>query len=306
MGTDAFGRSTDEQGTRPTARTARPARPEGGGFGVPGWVAGLLIGVVGLGGSALYLVQEERANRDDPVQQAQRGEIQNLDPRSLLRADRLTAAYAAGTAGLPAGEIVTGLTVSSTGLELVTRDRGAFQRSVIVDVALGTTSRRQGRSEAAGVAPARLDVRGVQPAVERVLDRIEEDTARVDRVLVSFTEEDGVARQSEWRLQVDDVRPRDTTWYASVDGRTVRRSDEDASITRPELRPPETPAPAATPTRPSAPSSSSSTTTSTITIVRNGRRVKLSGAKARRLQRCLGAAAGDRPAFTKCLAEAGL
>lgn len=303
MGTDAFGRSTDEQGTRPTAR---PVRPDGRGFALPGWLVGLLIGVVGLGGSALYLVQEERANRDDPVQQAQRGEIQNLDPRSLLRADRLAAAYAAGTAGLPAGEIVTGLTVSSTGLELVTRDRAAFQRSVIVDVALGTTSRRQGRSEAAGVAPARLDVRGVQPAVERVLDQIEEDTARVDRVLVSFTEEDGVVRQSEWRLQVDDVRPRDAGWYASVDGRAVRRSDEDASITRPELRRPETPAPAATPTRPSAPSSSSSTTTSTITIVRNGRRMKLSGARARRLQRCLGAAAGDRPAFTRCLAEAGL
>lgn len=299
MGTDAFGRSTDSSTTATAVPRSTPG--PGGGFTVPGWLVMLLIGVVGLGGTAVYLVREERSNRDDPVQQAQRGEIVNLGARSLLRADRLPAAYAAATAELPDGEVVTGLTVAPTGLELTTRDRGAFQRFVSVDVALGTTSRRAGRSEAAGVAPARLDVRGVQPAVQRVLDRIEEDTARIDRVYVNFTQTDGVARQSEWRLEVDDVRPRDTTWYASVDGRTIRRSDEDASITRPELRPTPTPEPVATPPRPSVPASPGG---ASVTIIRNGKRVRLTGAKARRLQRCLGAAAGDRPAFTKCLEEA--
>lgn len=301
MGIDAFGRSTDPQSAR-TAAT-RPSGGDGGGK-IPGWVVALVLAVISLGGTAVYLVQEERQNRDDPVQQALRGEIQNLDSRSLLRTGELRAAMRAAAGRLADDEVVTGMTIAPTRVQVTVRDRGAFQRLLAVDVALGTTATDAGRSESDGLAASRVDLAGVEPAVRRVLGRIEEKTARIDTVTLSLTSSDGVARQSEWRIQVNDVRPRDATWYASADGSAIRRNDEDATITRPELRPVATPEPAATPVRPS--SSTTTTTTSSITIVRNGKRVKLSGAKARRLQRCLGKAAGDRPAFTACLQQAGL
>lgn len=305
MGTDAFGRSTGQTSTRPSDRPASGGSRPDGPIGIPGWAVMLLIALISLGGTAVFLVKAERRNRDDPVQQALRGEITNLGPGSLLRADRLPAAYAAAVAQLQDGEVVTGLTVSPVGLQITTRDAGAFQRIVRVDVALDATAQAAGRSELPGLRPDRVDLRGVQPAVQRVLDRVEEDTALIEGVSLSLNTADGVARAVEWQVRLDEVRPRDTGWYARLDGGAVRRGDEDVTITRPDLRPAATPAPipTSTPTRPSPPRSTT-TTSSSVTIVRNGKRVRLSGAKARRLQRCLAGAAGDRPAFTRCLEEA--
>lgn len=306
MGTDAFGRSTDEP--RATAASVRPAAPRGGDAGdgvvVPAWLIGLLLCVIGLGGTALVLVGAERENRDDPLQQALRGEIVNLGERSLLRADRLAAAYAAARGRFRADDVVTAVAVAPTGLSLTVRDEGAFQRTVGVDVALGTSSTDAGRSESEGLAPARVALRGVQPAVRRVLARIRETTARIRDVSLTLATADGVTRAAEWRITVDDVRPRDATWYAAVDGRVVRRGDEDPALTRP---PSPRPAPAATPARPTRPSGVTTTSSSSsVTIVRDGRRVRLGPVRSRRLQRCLGRAVGDRDALRSCLREAGL
>lgn len=312
MGTDAFGRSIDETPaqatTAPSGRSAPSGVPgtSGPGVVVPGWLIGLLLGIIALGGTAFVLVRAERENRDDPLQRALRGEVVNLGPLSLLRGDRLPAAYAAATRRLRDGELVTGLELAPAGLGLTVRDPGAFQRFVSVDVALGTASTDSGRSEADGLAPGRIELAGVQPAVERVLARIEEETARIDGVQLLLDTTDGTTRAAEWRITVEEVRPRDTAWFASIDGRVVRRADEDAALTRPQRQPAAVApaAPAATPVRPTGPTITSSS--STITIVRNGRRVRLGKERTRRLQRCLGRASGDRTALQTCLREVGL
>lgn len=306
MGTDAFGRSSDERdagaGARPVdGPSAAPDRT----VTVGPWLIVLLLGAISLGGSALFLVRAERENRDDPVQQAQRGEITDRSARSLLRADPLRAAYAAALRRVREGELVTGLTVTPVGLTLQVRDGRAFLRRLEVDVVGGVEARDAGRSEADGLLPSRVDLRGVPAAVARVRARIPEAAARVTGVDLGLTVTDGRVAQSEWRLAVADVRPRDETWFARRDGRVVRRSDEDAALTRPELRPPPaaTPSPAATPAARPGRSSAGS-----VTVFSNGRRVRLTGARARRLQVCIeeARARGTGDAVGRCLEAAGL
>ncbi|WP_372790869.1 hypothetical protein [Paraconexibacter sp.] len=230
MGTDAFGREVDESRTASSAATRVPGIPGGGPrrTGVPGSLIALLLATISLGGTAAALVVEERGKLDDPLEQARRGEITNLDSRSFLRARNLDHAYTAATRGLAADEVVTQLTVAPTGLELFTRDDAARQRVRRVDAAYAVSSRQAGRSESAGLPPDRLLITGAETAVRAVLSRLRDPDASVVSVQVSFSELERRITQAEWLLEVAGVRPRDARWYASVDGTKVRRSSDPA------------------------------------------------------------------------------
>lgn len=228
MGTDAFGRSGGDTATTPAVPgTAR------GPVTVPGWLVALLLAVLSLGGTALVLVRAERDKLDDPLQQVLRGEVVNLHEVSLLRADRARRAFAAAVAGMRPDEVVTSLVLAPAGLTLNTRDDGAFQRVHTVDVAFGVERSQSGRVEIPGLRPGDVRLDGVEALTRAVLDRIPERSARVDRVTLGriLLPERGTAVQSEWRIDVDEVRPSDSTWFARVDGAVVRRADEPVELT---------------------------------------------------------------------------
>jgi len=305
MGTDAFGRSTGDDTPASTGATPTPL-PAGVPGGrrppivVPGLLVALVLGVLSLGGTALVLVKEERAKVDDPIEQARRGAITNLEPNSFLRGPRLVRAYAAATRKLKPDEVITQLAVSPTALELYVRDEGAFQRLVRVDPAFAVTASDAGRSESAGLRPSDARLTGVPDIARRVLARIPEKTAEVQTIRLALTPTDGIAVQSEWRIDVGEVRPRDSSWFASVDGTRVRRSDEPTELTQeqtvlarpvPGVAPLVVQAPVATPTpAPAAGATPRRRTTSSsgrgVTVIRNGRRVRLTAGDKRRLQRC--------------------
>lgn len=227
MGTDAFGRSGGDTATVPVGQGA------GRGPAAVLVLVGLVLAVLSLGGTALVLVRAEREKLDDPLQQVLRGEVVNLHEASLLRADRARRAFAIAAAGLRPDEVVIGLVLSPAGLELTTRDDGAFQRRHTVDVAFGVERSQSGRNEIPGLRPAAVQLGGVEALTRAVLARIPERTAQVDRVTLGriLLPERGAAVQSEWRIDVDEVRPSDSTWFARADGAVVRRPDEPREIT---------------------------------------------------------------------------
>lgn len=234
MAKDAFGNPTGGGVASPSPTPTAAEGPGGPGRdGLPGGVLLLLLVVLSLAGSAFVLVSEERANRDDPVQAAQRGEISTLDARSLLMTSNLERAWAAARRELSVDEVVLELRVSPVGLAVTVRDGEERQRQLAVDVAFVVRSLDRGESSRDGVAAAGVPITAVARAALGVLDRAG-PRARVDAVRSSITatRSGDPANLIEWIVDVEGVRLAQRTWFASPDGSRVRLSSEPREITQ--------------------------------------------------------------------------
>jgi hypothetical protein len=239
MAKDAFGNDTAGEAGSPSP-TARPVPgpaaqdiAKTGRDGLPGGVLLLVLVVLSLAGSAFVLVREERANRDDPVQAAQRGEISMLDGRSLLRTANLERAWAAARGEMTDTDVVLDLRVTPVGLVATVRDADEQQRDIVIDVAFDVRSSDRGESARDGVRAADVPTRAVERAVRGVLGRAAPG-AQVESVRASITlpGADVSASLVEWTLDVTGVRLAGRTWFASPDGSRVRLPAEPRELTR--------------------------------------------------------------------------
>lgn len=109
-----------------------------------------VLTLVALGGTAVALVVNERHNRDDPVQQGERGDVGGITGASLLRKVNLDRAVAAANAAVRPDEQIVDLTLYPTRMSVYVRNTFGDQRVLRIGLDHKVSANDAGSSSTSG------------------------------------------------------------------------------------------------------------------------------------------------------------
>ncbi|MCW3013472.1 MAG: hypothetical protein JWO02_564 [Solirubrobacterales bacterium] len=302
---NAFGAGSGASSSSSVTAAAVPAGGDGPRRRSERWIP-LTIVLLSLVGTGLALWRAERGALADPVKQGERGAVQGIDGRSLLRAQNLRRAFDAVSADVRVDEVVTDVQISPVLVRLSVRDANGHARIIDTNLAFKTSSRDAGLNPSDGPALAQLDVSAPGRLVATALQRGGFPARAVTDVGWSYNA--GAERKQTWTLTLHDVPIADQTWEADATAATVRRTSDPvpAEPARPEPEQPTpavaTPKPKPTPARPK-PTKRTSTPprSNAVTITVNGTRVITDPQTARRIAACIRRAGTKRVDIIRCI-----
>lgn len=184
----------------------------------------LVFIVLVFGACAAVVVPLEQHYANDPLEKARRGEVDGLDPLSMLRAANTRRALREVAKRSPSEVRIQSLTIRPTSVDLsVEVPAEGSRRTFTVDPGFGVSSGDPSdASSDSGVTFRRLDG-GVPERMARiVLDQVRRPAAALDYVIAGIPSSAGAGLT--WQLYLKGGRVRDRAWTADADGTNVRRN----------------------------------------------------------------------------------
>jgi hypothetical protein len=204
--------------------TAVPARDDDRTGGPRESLILLLFTVLTVALSAFVLINEEHDAVHDPVQKASRGEINGLDPESMLREENVRRALAKVDAG--PRPLVTTIRVSPERIDLTVRDNDGSRKLLSIDTAFDVTERNFGVGDDDAMRTSQIDAAAPQRMVRAVAERTRLGEDAVDYVSMSAS---GDAVQN-WYMSLDEGPARTRAWIAAADGSDLRKPGELSQV----------------------------------------------------------------------------
>jgi hypothetical protein len=188
--------------------------------GAPEGVILLLFAIITVAISAYVLLSSEQDAKTDPVQKAARGEIQGLDPQSMLREANLRRALSKLADG--SRPFLISLRVSATKVDVTARDADGSRKVISVDTAFDLKESDFGVGDDKAVRPSVIDASGPERMARAVGERTRLGPDAIDYVALSAT---GTGERT-WYMSLDQGPARVRQWVASADGTDVRKPGE--------------------------------------------------------------------------------
>lgn len=184
----------------------------------------LIFIVLVFGACAAVIVPLERHYADDPLEKARRGEIEGLDPLSMLRAANATHALREVAERSPAEVRIQDLTIrpASVALSVEIPAEGS-RRTFTVDPGFGVSAGNPtDASSDSGATFRGIDGGAPERMALIVLGRLHRPAEALDYVVASIPVSAG--DKLSWLLFLKGGRVRDRAWRADADGANVRRN----------------------------------------------------------------------------------
>ena len=203
-----------------TSPVTTPVTDDDGGRGPREGLILLLFTILTIALSAYVLIGEEHDAVHDPVQKAARGEIEGLDPESLLREENLRRALV--KIEKSPRPLISNLRVSAIRVDVTALDSDGSRKIVSIDPAFKVTQHDFGVGEDASVRTTQIDAGAPQRMVRAVAERTRLGAGAVDYVAMSFS---GSGDRS-WYMSLDEGPARIRQWIAAEDGSDLRKPGE--------------------------------------------------------------------------------
>jgi hypothetical protein len=198
-----------------------PGEEEAGQHGgAPEGLILLLFVAVTLAVSTWVLISSEHDAETDPVQKAARGEIQGLDPQSMLREANLRRALAKlGDGRYP---LLISLRVSPTSVIATARDADGYRKVITLDPGLHARTSDFGVGEDDSFRASEIDTSGPERMARAVTERSRLKLDAIDYATL-WTDGNG---DHNWYMALDQGPARVRQWQAAPDGTDVRKPGE--------------------------------------------------------------------------------
>lgn len=199
----------------------------------PGRLALALFTVAVLAAGAFMFVTVEGDAVDDPVQQAQRGEIGTADARSLVREANLARALDAIDGELQDGGYIDNFRLDPVRVNAIIVQPSGLRQNVAVNVAFEVTTTDAGTGEGEGLQPDDIDPSAPERIIRVSRRKFELQPQNFDYMVANepFSEGDDSSWTAFWKLPL-----KDNDISAAGDGTDVRRLGTPDAKTRAETK----------------------------------------------------------------------
>lgn len=225
-----------------SAATGRPdpvpgSEPAGapgpGGPYVPGRAALALFTLAVLAAGAFMFVTVEGNAVDDPVKQAQRGEIATNDPLSLVREANLTRALRTLAGEIDEGGYIDSFRLAPTTINAIVVQPSGQRETIAINVAFEATATDAGTGEGEGLQPSDIDPAAPERIIRVANRKFELRPQNFDYMVANeaFSEGDESSWTAFWKLPL-----KDNDISAAGDGTDVRPLGTPDAKTRAETK----------------------------------------------------------------------
>jgi hypothetical protein len=177
----------------------------------------LLFTILTVAVSAYVLLRSEDDALHDPAQKAARGEIDGLEPLSLLREANLRKALAKVEAG--PRPLISSIRVAPSRVDVTVRDNDGSRKILSIDAAFGVDESNFGVGDDTAVRTAQIDASAPERMVKAVAERTRLGADAVDYVTLSFAGNG----DRNWYMALDKGPAGTRQWIAAVDGTDLRK-----------------------------------------------------------------------------------
>lgn len=186
----------------------------------PGRLALALFTLAVLAAAAFMFVTVEGEAVDDPVKQAQRGEIGTNDPLSLVLEPNTARAVRAVDAELRDGGYIDSFRLAPTSVNAIVVQPDGRRQSVAVNVAFETTTTDAGTGDGEGLQPEDIDPEAPERIVRVARRKFDLQPRNLDYMVANkpFREGEDSSWTAFWKLPL-----KDNDVAAAADGTDVRR-----------------------------------------------------------------------------------
>lgn len=221
-----FGREQEMDLGQLSGRTGRPdpapsgdGPAGGGGPYVPGRLALGLFTLAVLAAGAFMFVTVESDAVDDPVKQAERGEVDATSELSLTREPNLRRAIAAVDGDLEEGGFIDSFRVAPDRVNVIVVQPSGKRETIAVNVAFETTASDAGTGEGEGLQPDDIDPAAPQRIIRVARRKLDLQPKEFDYMVANepTREGDKPTWTAFWKLPL-----KDNDVSAAGDGTDVR------------------------------------------------------------------------------------
>lgn len=235
-----FGREKEMDLGQLSARSGRPDpvpaadTPSGGGGPyVPGRLALGLFTLAVLAAGAFMFVTVEGNAVDDPVKQAERGEVSATSALSLTREPNLRRAIAAVDRDLEDGGFIDSFRIAPDRINAIVVQPSGRRQTIAVNVAFETSASDAGTGEGEGLQPDDIDPAAPQRIIRVARRKLDLQPQHFDYMVISraFGEGSRSTWSAFWKLPL-----KDNDVAAAADGTDVRPIGTPDAKTRAETK----------------------------------------------------------------------
>lgn len=235
MSFDVFGREKEMDlgqpsgGGRPDPVPAGDGPAGGGGPYVPGRLALGLFTLLVLAAGAFMFVTVEGNAVDDPVKQAERGEVDATSELSLTREPNLRRAIAALDGDLRDGGFIDSFRVAPDRVNAIVVQPSGKRETIAINVAFETTSSDAGTGEGEGLQSNDIDPAAPQRIIRAAREKFDLRAKNFDYMVANEPRGEGEQPTwtAFWKLPL-----KDNDVAAAGDGTDVRRLGTPDAKTR--------------------------------------------------------------------------